>query len=484
MSFWRRYRPARAVKPVSRIRPRLEVLEDRCVPSTFTVTKVSDTGLNGDGSLRGEILAAGNGDTVNFAPGLHGATITLGGTAFLNKNITIDGAGSGITVDGNGLRVFQLDPGAFVHINGLTITGGVAPFPGFVGGGIYNGGFLSLENSTVTGNTGGGAGIYNALGGTMFMSGDTVNNNSAGAGSGGGISNVGALEIVNCTIAHNTANLGGGIANIGHLDVVNSTVADNTVTGAGADGGGIYSFGAGSHLSLLNTIVFNPNSGAATKNHDDVVGVIDQAQGNLFGNTVSIAPVGDLGSNRFNKDPLLGPLQDNGGRTATMALLPGSPAIGGGVSTSLIPGLTVPTTDQRGDPRPANSIDLGAFQTQPPSQPPGSVQDVTALLSIQRGKLRHKGGRYRQTITVHNAGAPLQGPLYLVVDQLTRKVRLRHATARTAQKAPLGSPYVLLSLANNMLGTGATQTVVLTFGNPLGRKIQYSLRVLDGAGQP
>jgi hypothetical protein len=109
---------------------------------------------------------------------------------------------------------------------------------------------------------------------------------------------------------------------------------------------------------------------------------------------------------------------------------------------------------------------------------------VTALLSIQRGKLRHKGGRYRQTITLHNAGAPLQGPLYLVVDQLTHKVRLQHPTARTAQKAPLGSPYVLVSLANNQLGTGATQTVVLTFGNPLGRKIHYSLRVLDGAGQP
>jgi hypothetical protein len=110
--------------------------------------------------------------------------------------------------------------------------------------------------------------------------------------------------------------------------------------------------------------------------------------------------------------------------------------------------------------------------------------DVTSLVSIQRGKLRHNGSRYRQTITLYNAGAPIQGPLYLVVDQLTRKVQVRHRAGRTLHAAPLGSPYVLLSLNNNMLGTGATQTLVLTFSNPLGRKIRYNLRVLDGVGQP
>src|SRR5262249_22233823 len=162
----------------------------------------------------------------------------------------------------------------------------------------------------------------------------------------------------------------------------NSTVASNTVVGG--DGGGIFT--AGAELDLLNTIVFNPNSGAAMAN--DVFGTTTQAQGDLFGSGVSIAIGGDYGGNKFKVDPLLGPLQMTGGPTATMALQSGRPAIGAGVSTSLIPGLSVPTTDQRGDPRPANSIDIGAFQT----QPPGSVQDVTALLSIQRGKLRHRGG--------------------------------------------------------------------------------------------
>jgi hypothetical protein len=120
----------------------------------------------------------------------------------------------------------------------------------------------------------------------------------------------------------------------------------------------------------------------------------------------------------------------------------------------------------------------------PGPQPTVPVQDVTALLSVQRGKLRHNGSRYRQTITLHNAGAPLQGLLYLVVDLLTPKVRLRQPAGRTMHAAPLSSPYVLVSLANNMLGTGETRTVVLTFVNPLRRKIHYNLRVLDGSGQP
>jgi hypothetical protein len=481
MSFLRRYRPARAVKPASPIRPRLELLESRCLPSTLTVANTSDSGVAGDGSLRGEIAAANSsGDQIVFAGSVAGKTITLDpakGPLDINKALTIDGANNGITVNGAGHEVFLIDAGNAVVISGLTITGGSA----LAGGGIDNAGSLTLSNSTVTGNHagGGGGGIQN--GGTMIMSGDTVNDNTAGPFGGGGIGNTGHLTIINCTIAANQSLQGGGIANGGVLLIGNSTVAFNTVTGAGADGGGIYTVGAGSQLDLLNTIVFNLNSGAATKNHDDVVGVIDQAQGDLFGNSVSIAPGGDLGSNQFNKDPLLGPLQNNGGPTATMALLPGSQAIDHGVSTSLIPFLTVPAFDQRGDPRPANSIDIGAFQTQPPQ---GLVQDVTALVCITRGKLRHNGSRYRQTITLHNAGAPIQGPLYLVVNQLTPKVRLRQRTGRTLHAAPLGSPYLRVTLNNNLLGTGETQTVVLTFDNPLGRKIRYGLRVLDGAGLP
>jgi hypothetical protein len=391
MRFWRLYRPARAVKPVSPIRPRLEFLEDRCVPNIDMVTNTSGLFLD-PGSLPYEVGHAAPGDTIQFAANLNGSTIFLKSPLDIATNLTIDGAGSGITVSGGGAHpVLQIDTGVVATINALTIAGGSAPGAtgGGInnlgsltlsnstvtgnsaqgGGGIFNDGFLSLSNSTVTGNNAAsGAGIYNDGAGTMIMSGDTVNNNTATAG--GGVDNFGHMTIINCTIAVNIATKGGGIYNGDLLNVVNSTVASNTVTGAGADGGGIYTTG---ELNLLNTIVFNPNSGAATK--DDVFGVIAQTQGDLFGSGVTIAAGGTLGGNVFTGNAVLGPLQNNGGPTATMALLPGSPAIGHGAKSSLIPGLSVPTLDQRGEPRPANSSDIGAFQTEVPP-PLGFIQDL------------------------------------------------------------------------------------------------------------
>jgi hypothetical protein len=363
MYFLRRNRRARAVKAAYPVHLRLVGLEDRCVPSTDVVTNLSGSAAV-SGSLPYWVAKAAPADTIQFAANLKGGTITLGNTLDIQKSVTIDGTGSGITVNGGGNQVFAIDGGVVADINALTITGGGAVN---VGGGIFNNGFLTLTNSTVTGNSASsaGAGIANDFNATMIMSGDTVNINTAGisGGVGGGVANSGTLTIINCTIAANNANFGGGIANFGVLDVVNSTVASNAVTGAGAEGGGIfYLVGSNNQLALLNTIVFNPGSGAKTNN--DVLGPIDQAQADLFGSAVTIASGGDHGGNKLGLDPLLGPLQNNGGPTATMALLPGSKGIGAGASSSSIPGLFVPTTDQRGDPRPANSIDIGAFQVQ------------------------------------------------------------------------------------------------------------------------
>jgi hypothetical protein len=68
---------------------------------------------------------------------------------------------------------------------------------------------------------------------------------------------------------------------------------------------------------------------------------------------------------QINTNPLLGPLQNNGGPTFTHALLPGSPAIDAGDPNFSLP----PSTDQRGCPfdRIFNGrIDMGSFETQPP----------------------------------------------------------------------------------------------------------------------
>jgi hypothetical protein len=365
--WWKRpNKPARRSRPRRRVKPQLEALEDRCVPSIDMVTNLSGSAAVA-GSLPFEVANAPAGDTIKFAANLDGGTITPANTLDITHNLIIDGAGNRITVNGGGLRVFMIEIGK-VDINGLTITGGIAPSSAS-GGGIFNKGFLSLDNSTVTGNSAdNSAGIYNDITATMVMSGDTVNNNTATASVGGGIGNVGTLEIINCTIAANKANRGGGIANTGVLGVINSTVAFNTVTGAGADGGGIDTFGGSDQLSLLSTIVYNPNSGAATDN--EVLGTIAQSQALVYGpGPYNVAPGGDHGGSFIGFNPLLGPLQNNGGDTATMALLPGSKAIGHGATMSMIPGLGgVVAVDQRGYSRPANSIDIGAVQTLTPRQ--------------------------------------------------------------------------------------------------------------------
>ena len=70
-----------------------------------------------------------------------------------------------------------------------------------------------------------------------------------------------------------------------------------------------------------------------------------------------------------NHDPLLGPLQNNGGPTETMALLPGSPAIDGGNRSGCTDSQGhLLKTDQRGMPRPdkedSSGCDMGAYERQ------------------------------------------------------------------------------------------------------------------------
>ena len=80
-----------------------------------------------------------------------------------------------------------------------------------------------------------------------------------------------------------------------------------------------------------------------------------------------------LDGNVVGQDPLLGPLQDNGGPTQTQALLADSPAIDAGDPSGCTDDLGAAlTTDQRGFPRPVNGLcDMGAFEygTSPTATP-------------------------------------------------------------------------------------------------------------------
>jgi hypothetical protein len=159
--------------------------------------------------------------------------------------------------------------------------------------------------------------------------------------------------VSNSTLSGNSADFGGGIDNRGTLTVSNSTLSGNS-----ADfGGGIDNLGT---LTLESTIV----AGDTARGGPDISGALTTDSAfNLIGDGSGLSGISDndANGNLVGHPALLAPLGNYGGPTQTMALLPGSLAIGNGGPA----GHSTPATDQRGFPRPtAGPIDIGAFQTQ------------------------------------------------------------------------------------------------------------------------
>jgi len=111
-------------------------------------------------------------------------------------------------------------------------------------------------------------------------------------------------------------------------------------------------------LEIENTIL-NASAGSANITKDG--GTVTSLGYNLSSDDGGGLLTGP--GDQINTDPMLGPLQDNGGPTLTHALLPGSPAIDAGD-----PNLTPPPFyDQRGPDfyRLRNDrIDIGSFEVQ------------------------------------------------------------------------------------------------------------------------
>src|SRR5262249_50695809 len=217
---------------------------DRTVPSTFTVTNLTD---HDPGSLRAAVMAANANpgvDTIKFAPGLHG-TIRLSDQLTITDDLTIKGPGANqLTVSGNNAtRVFDISA-SNVTIAGLTIANG------------------SVTADEVT-NFGGG-GILNEAGSTLTLNRDVLQNNTATASNntvdvfGGGLLNEGNATVVSCTLSGDqplgggggsffAASVGGGIDNFGGatLTVTDSTFTGNQALGAPAPSPDFPNFGIG-----------------------------------------------------------------------------------------------------------------------------------------------------------------------------------------------------------------------------------------------
>ena len=335
----------------------------------LTISGGHITGDNGGGILNdnstltiahctvyGNAIVSGSSGN-NFGGGIHNSgTMTLNQVIVNNNNAFFCGCGNGVS-SGGGIS----NTGTMIIIAG-TVQGNMGFYSA---GGIYNTGMLTITGSTIfnnqTGNPGHfggyGGGIVN--GGTMTIQDSTISGNTAlggdiQGGEGGGISG-NNNTITNSTITGNSALRGGGVAGGGNI--AHTTFSNNSASLAG---GTLY---LTSSLELGNTILKAGVSGA-----------------NIFNNGGSLITHGynissDDGSgllngpgDQINTDPMLGPLQDNGGPTFTHALLPGSPAIDAGDPSFTPP----PYYDQRGPVfwRVRNGrIDIGSFEVQSGTTP-------------------------------------------------------------------------------------------------------------------
>jgi len=347
----------------------------------YVATTGSDSGndCTVSGSPCATVIHAVNealgGDTISIASG----TYTETGSINVSKNLQFVGAGVEQSIlDGGGThRVLAIGISVNVNITDLTLQNGYDS-TGNGGGGINNGGNLTLIRTKVTGNSattfGGGILTYGDLaildstisdnqtvgtnkhGGGIFITGlpvvtierTTISGNSA-TGPSGGIHNQGevSLELTNVTISDNTAYSGGGMTNtsVTTTTILNSTVANNHLL-EGGHTGGIANFAT---LNIKNTIV------AGNEENQCITSGTWTSQGyNISSDaTCDFTQPGDLPST----DPLLAALADYGGYTLTHALLAGSPAIDAGTDTGC------PDTDQRGISRPVGAhCDIGAFE--------------------------------------------------------------------------------------------------------------------------
>ncbi len=378
------------------------------LPAWAVEYPVSTLADSGSGSLREAISTAGGSlanDVITFAvagtidlstslPDV--VTVANGGT------LTIDGGGV-ITIDGGSLvRIITVATGGHLILKNLSIDHGSDPSGG---GGVYNNGVLEVSRCTFTGDqshNGTGGAIYNNQG-SVTVSDSTFDANTSVSivGYGGAVYNAtgGTFTIERSLFSGNSAYFGGAAYNVGGtLTIVNSTFSGNTATETGGQGGAIYSptgtvkvsnstfvgndadsgggdlyigaTGAGAALSIKNSIVASDTGSdctlsgsstfAASGVNFDVDGTCAALDGASFTSSSSLH---------------LGNLANNGGPTATVALLAGSAAIDAvGVNECTdVDGAPV-STDQRGISRPQDGngdgtalCDAGAFEALTPT---------------------------------------------------------------------------------------------------------------------
>ena len=287
----------------------------------------------------------------------------------------------GFTVTGGNANQSQLDTGGgMLNYRGSPTVSNVlfSANSAGLGGGMYNGGDPGLINDgshpvlmnvVFDGNSAiEGGGMENQFYSSPTLTNVTFRSNTAIRSGGGMLNNSYSNPVLmNVTFSGNSASGGGGMANgQSSPTLTNVTFKDNSATDIG---GGLYNLYVSS-LSITN-VTFSGNEagqGGGIYNeyafpiitnsilYSNIGGEIYNYSGTSTV-TYSIVQGGYPGTGNLDADPLLGPLQDNGGFTQTMALSSGSSAVDAGDDSNC------PETDQRGVSRPQGSrCDIGAYE--------------------------------------------------------------------------------------------------------------------------
>jgi len=338
--------------------------------ATLLVYNPNNTGA---GSLRQAVSdnnTLGGGNTIVFSNVVTGTITLTSGELLVNRNVTIVGPGEQVlTISGNNAsRVFRLT-NAFVNLSGLTLANGASSR----GSGILqDSGTLNLMRCTLSNNVAGsigGGGI--AASGVVALAECTLVRNRCSAYEGAGLLQLaGALTLTNCTFLKNTntagyggalgvdlattailkncsfisnsaAGGGGALINYGTVAITNCTLTGNT-----ADFGGAIQNTFAATTTVRSSIIAGNRAWVLGQ---DCQGSFSSGGFNLIGVTednTGWTGLGDQGGSlNVPLNPLLGPVQNNGGPTLTMSPQAGSPAVDQGNSSGL-------ATDQRGAPRP------------------------------------------------------------------------------------------------------------------------------------
>ena len=368
----------------------------------FFIDNVGDE-VDGDFStnnltLREALAFADKDDIVRFDPLLASGNATIAltnGQLEVNDSFRIVGrASSQLVIDGGGAsRIFQVNEGANVLINRLSLINGNADNGGAIradgrvdlrfsqisnsqasanGGAIFvsETGTANLVEATISGNTAEdqGGGIKNNGGNVNIMR-STLSNNTATSNAGGAISQDftlgGTLSLINSTVSGNNATFQGGLSvQAGSFTINNSTIAYNASSATGSGGGGLLAYSAATGVVNNSIIVGNTASGSA----DDLTELVDASQ--WFNNLIGAVSSDEI-TNGFNGHIVnataattIAGLAFNGGSTMTHALIAGSAAINAGRNEKAVDQNGGPlVTDQTGRTRiVGGTVDIGSYE--------------------------------------------------------------------------------------------------------------------------